>query len=49
MGYSVVYFLHPEIGDGIEGAINIDIKLHTETKPVHEYLPSAGKAQDYQN
>lgn len=40
-----VYFLHPGIGDGIEGAINIDIQLHTNIKPVHEYLPSAGKEQ----
>jgi glycosyltransferase involved in cell wall biosynthesis len=40
-----VFFLYPEIGDGIEGAVNIDIKLHTDVKPVHEYLPSAGKNQ----
>lgn len=40
-----VYFLHPEIGDGIDGAENIDIELHTSTKPVHEYLPSAGEDQ----
>jgi len=40
-----VFFLYPEIGDGIAGAVNIDIKLHTEVQPVHEYLPSAGKNQ----
>lgn len=40
-----VFFLYPEIGDGIPGAVNIDIKLHTDIKPVHEYLPSAGKKQ----
>ena len=40
-----VYFMHPNIGDGIEGAENIDIKLHTQITPVHEYLPSAGDTQ----
>lgn len=40
-----VYFLYPEIGEGIEGAHNIDISLHSDIKPVHEYLPSAGKKQ----
>lgn len=40
-----VFFLYPEIGEGIEGAVNLDIKLHTDIKPVHEYLPSAGKKQ----
>lgn len=40
-----VFFLYPGIGDGIPGAINIDIKLHTHIKPVHEYLPSAGEYQ----
>jgi len=40
-----VFFLHPEIGRGIDGAINVDIKLHSDIKPVHEYLPSAGKKQ----
>ena len=40
-----VYFLYPEIGEGIEGAVNIDVKLHTDIKPVHEYLPSAGAKQ----
>ena len=40
-----VYFLHPGIGNGIEGAENIDIFLHTNVHPVHEYLPSAGDSQ----
>ncbi len=40
-----VYFLHPGIGEGIEGAENIDIVLHTDVYPVHEYLPSAGDSQ----
>jgi glycosyltransferase involved in cell wall biosynthesis len=40
-----VFFLFPEIGDGIKGAVNLDVKLHTDIKPVHEYLPSAGKKQ----
>jgi glycosyltransferase involved in cell wall biosynthesis len=40
-----VYFMHPDIGNGVEGAISIDIKLHSKVKPVHEYLPSAGKEQ----
>jgi len=43
-GHSV-YFIHPEIGRGVEGAINIDIELNSDIKPVHEYLPSAGKKQ----
>ncbi len=40
-----VFFLHPGIGKGIDGAVNIDIKLHTDVMPVHEYLPSAGDKQ----
>ena len=40
-----VYFMHPEIGDGVPGAHNIDIKLHTDVMPVNEYLPSAGEDQ----
>ncbi len=40
-----VYFMHPEIGDGVPGAQNIDIKLHSAIMPVHEYLPSAGEEQ----
>jgi len=40
-----VYFMHPDIGDGVPGAHNIDIKLHSDIIPVHEYLPSAGESQ----
>lgn len=40
-----VYFMHPDIGDGVPGAHNIDIKLHSDIMPVHEYLPSAGEDQ----
>jgi glycosyltransferase involved in cell wall biosynthesis len=36
-----IYFMHPEIGEGVPGASNIDIKLHTNIIPVHEFLPSA--------
>ena len=40
-----VYFMHPKIGHGAEGAINKDIELHTDVTPVHEHLPSAGETQ----
>lgn len=40
-----VYFMHPDIGDGVPGAYNIDIKLHSTIMPVHEYLPAAGADQ----
>ena len=40
-----MYFLYPGNEDEIDGAINVDIKLHTQIIPVHEYLPSAGKEQ----
>ena len=40
-----MYFMHPDIGDGVYGAYNIDIKLHSAIMPVHEYLPSAGVEQ----
>lgn len=40
-----VYFMHPGIGEGVPGAINRDIVLHTDVIPVHEYLPSAGEFQ----
>ena len=36
-----VWFIHPGIGRGAPGAINVDVELHTATLPVHEYLPSA--------
>jgi hypothetical protein len=31
-----VYFLHPNIGDGVNGAINKDVYLVQEVFPVHE-------------
>lgn len=40
-----VYFLYPGNHNEIAGAENIDIKLHTNIMPVHEYLPSAGDKQ----
>ena len=40
-----VYFMHPKIGHGAEGAINRDIELQTDVTPVHEHLPSAGETQ----
>jgi len=40
-----VYFLYPGNSEGIAGAENVDIVLHTEVYPVHEYLPSAGESQ----
>jgi glycosyltransferase involved in cell wall biosynthesis len=40
-----VYFLYPGNENEIGGAENINIKLHTEVLPVHEYLPSAGDRQ----
>ena len=40
-----VYFLYPGIESGIDGAVNIDVELHTSIYPVHEYLPSAGENQ----
>ena len=36
-----VYFIHPKVGEGVEGALNIDVELNTDVIPVHEYLPSA--------
>ena len=44
-GCSVV-FLHPGIGEGVPGATNWDIELHTSITPVHEHLPSAGRGQE---
>jgi len=40
-----VFFIHPKIGAGVEGAVNLDVDLNTETVPVHEYLPSAKNGQ----
>ncbi len=44
MGHKV-YFLYPGNKNEIEGAENVNIKLHKSIIPVHEYLPSAGKEQ----
>ena len=40
-----VFFIHPGIGNGVNGAVNIDVRLHKPVMPVHEYLPSAGDDQ----
>ena len=42
----LVFFMHPSIGEGLPGAINKDIELHTSVIPVHENLPSAGQSQE---
>lgn len=36
-----VFFMHPKIGEGVKGAVNIEVYLHKDIIPVHEYLPSA--------
>lgn len=40
-----VWYMHPRVGDGVDGAHNIDVQLHTDVLPVHEYLPAAGPDQ----
>jgi len=40
-----VYFLYPGNENEIDGAENINVKLHSNILPVHEYLPSAGDKQ----
>jgi glycosyltransferase involved in cell wall biosynthesis len=40
-----VFFVQPQTGSGVKGAIDIEVKLHTDLLPVHESLPSAGKKQ----
>jgi glycosyltransferase involved in cell wall biosynthesis len=40
-----VFFMHPRVGRGVPGAINIDVELDTQRIPVHEYLPAAGGNQ----
>jgi len=37
--------MHPNVGAGVPGCTNIDIELHSDIMPVHEYLPSAGAKQ----
>lgn len=44
MGHRV-YFLYPGNDGEIPGAENVNIELHCNIMPVHEYLPSAGKEQ----
>ncbi|NND09018.1 MAG: glycosyltransferase family 4 protein [Saprospiraceae bacterium] len=41
----VVYYIHPNVGKGIDGAINRDVHLNGKVVPVHEYLPSAKGTQ----
>lgn len=41
-----VVFMHPGNQDGVPGAVNLDIELHSPITPVHEYLPSAGDSQE---
>ena len=41
----VVYYMHPNVGKGINGANNIDVHLDQDILPVHEYLPSAKDTQ----
>lgn len=43
-GHEVV-FLHPGVGEGVAGAVNVDVELPGPVTPVHEYLPSAGPDQ----
>jgi len=40
-----VYFMHPNVGEGVAGANNIDIIMTENNLPVHEYLPSAKDGQ----
>ena len=40
-----VSFIHPGIGAGVAGAINLDVPLPTDVLPVHEGLPRAGGNQ----
>lgn len=43
-GHSV-YYMHPNVGKGIDGAQNKDVLLNIDIVPVHEYLPSAKDTQ----
>jgi len=40
-----VHFIHPRVGEGVDGAVNHDVTLPTDVMPVHEYLPSASAGQ----
>ena len=41
-----VFFMHPGMEQEVPGAMNRDIKLHSQLIPVHEHLPSAGQTQE---
>ena len=40
-----VYYIHPQNKESVNGAFNIDVQLHSDKTPVHEYLPAAGSNQ----
>ncbi len=40
-----VTFMHPRMGSGVAGAENVNVALHTDVMPVHEFLPAAGDQQ----
>jgi glycosyltransferase involved in cell wall biosynthesis len=40
-----VYYMHPNVGKGVDGAHNKEVHLPNDTMPVHEYLPSAKDSQ----
>jgi glycosyltransferase involved in cell wall biosynthesis len=40
-----VFFVHPRVGEGVRGADNREVHLHTAVMPVHEYLPAAKQNQ----
>ena len=40
-----VYFMHPDVGKGVDGAHNREVDLSHDIMPVHEYLPSAEDSQ----
>ncbi len=41
----VVYYMHPNVGKGVTGALNKEVHLPGNIIPVHEYLPSAKSNQ----
>ncbi len=40
-----VTFMHPHMNGGVRGAANLDVTLHTDLVPVHEYLPATSHRQ----
>jgi hypothetical protein len=40
-----IVFMHPGVGDGVAGALNVGVSLPGDITPVHEYLPWAEEAQ----